>query len=56
MDNMNEREDSLEINMGKSFTIQEMDDRAEMEIWCCNTHGGGSLCCGIGNPNAGPTA
>lgn len=55
MDNKKGLEDSLEINMGKAFTIQEMDDRAEMEIWCCNTHDGASLCCGTGNPYGGPT-
>ena len=45
-----QQNETLHIDFDKSFTIQDLDNRLEMVVWCCNTHGGGSLCCGVGTP------
>lgn len=49
-----QQDDALHIDFDKSFTIQDLDNRLEMAVWCCNTHDEETLCCGWGNPGPFP--
>lgn len=54
LDKKIQQDENLHIDFDKSFTIQDLDNRLEMVIWCCNTHGGDTLCCGTGNDGPPP--